>query len=307
VWCEVRSAAQDITYHLLSFAVLLSLYYLQQQQDKIFCRPTIFCNRSSMSLVGKLALVTGSTSGIGLGVAKSLAAQGANLVINGFGNPQEIEKLVKDLSDQYKVNVDYDGADLSKAADIERMMNAINKKKPLDVLINNAGIQFTAPVEAFPVEKWNAVLDINLSAVFHTTRLALPAMKQQNWGRIINIASVHGLVASVEKSAYVASKHAVLGFTKVVALENARTGVTANCICPGWVLTPLVQKQIEDRAANLKISYEEAKFKLLTEKQPSGGFVTPEQLGDLATFLCSNSATEVRGVAWQMDGGWTAQ
>jgi 3-hydroxybutyrate dehydrogenase len=260
-----------------------------------------------MSLAGKLALVTGSTSGIGLGIAKTLAAQGANLVINGFGSPQEIEKLLKELSDKHKITVDYDGADLSKAADIERMMDGINKKKPVDILVNNAGIQFTSPTQNFPVEKWNAILDINLSAVFHTTRLALPAMKEKNWGRIINIASVHGLVASVEKSAYVASKHAVVGFTKVVALENARSGITANCICPGWVLTPLVQKQIEDRAANMKVSFEEAKIKLLTEKQPSGGFVTPEQLGQLAAFLCSDAGSEVRGVAWAMDGGWTAQ
>ena len=260
-----------------------------------------------MSVVGKVALVTGSTSGIGLGIAKSLAGQGANLIINGFGNPKDIEKLMKELSDTHKISVDYDGADLSKASDIERMMNSINKKKSVDILVNNAGIQFTSPTQNFPVEKWNAILDINLSAVFHTTRLALPAMKERNWGRIINIASVHGLVASVEKSAYVASKHAVVGFTKVVALENARSGVTANCICPGWVLTPLVQKQIEDRAVNMNVSFEEAKLKLLTEKQPSGGFVTPEQLGQLASFLCSDAGSEVRGVAWAMDGGWTAQ
>lgn len=259
-------------------------------------------------LAGKVALVTGSTSGIGLGVARTLAAQGANLVINGFGDQSEINKLVQDLQDQYKVRVDYHGADLSKVDEIEAMMAHVEKNSgPVDILVNNAGIQYTSPTEAFPVEKWNKVLDINLSAVFHCTRLALPSMKQKNYGRIINIASVHGLVASVEKSAYVASKHAVVGFTKVVALENARTGVTANCICPGWVLTPLVQKQIEDRAAKLNVSFEEAKNRLLLEKQPSGGFVTPEQLGDLAVFLSSSSASEVRGVAWAMDGGWTAQ
>jgi 3-hydroxybutyrate dehydrogenase len=261
-----------------------------------------------MSLANKLALVTGSTSGIGLGVAKKLAAQGSNLIINGFGNANEIEHLVKNLSDEFKVKVSYDGADLSKADDIERMMNNIHRKnQSVDILVNNAGIQYVSPIEKFPVEKWNAVLDINLTAVFHTTRLALPYMKQKNWGRIINVASVHGLVASVEKSAYVASKHAVVGLTKVIALENARTGITANCICPGWVLTPLVQAQIEARAKTWNVTYDEAKTRLLLEKQPSGGFVTPEQLGDLAVFLSSDAASEVRGVAWQMDGGWTAQ
>lgn len=259
-------------------------------------------------LSGKLALVTGSTSGIGLGVARTLAGQGANLVLNGFGTKTEIDNLVRELQDQYKVRVDYHGADLSKVEEVEAMMSYVEKSSGnVDILVNNAGIQYTSPTESFPVEKWNKVLDINLSAVFHTTRLALPAMKQKNFGRIINIASVHGLVASTEKSAYVASKHAVVGFTKVVALENARTGVTANCICPGWVLTPLVQKQIEDRAEKLNITVEEAKTRLLLEKQPSGGFVTPEQLGDLAVFLSSPSASEVRGVAWAMDGGWTAQ
>jgi 3-hydroxybutyrate dehydrogenase len=261
-----------------------------------------------MALANKLALVTGSTSGIGLGIARKLAAQGSNLIINGFGSANEIEHLVKGLSDEFKVNVAYDGADLSKAADIERMMNNIHRKDTgIDILVNNAGIQHVAPLEKFPVDKWHAILDINLTAVFHTTRMALPYMQQKNWGRIINIASVHGLVGSVEKSAYVASKHAVVGMTKVIALENARTGITANCICPGWVLTPLVQKQIEARAKQLNLSYEDAKTKLLMEKQPSGGFVTPEQLGDLALFMCSDSASEVRGVAWQMDGGWSAQ
>ncbi len=259
-------------------------------------------------LSGKLALVTGSTSGIGLGIAKSLAAQGANLVINGFGNVNEIENLVKHLTDKYKVTVHYDAADLSKASEIDRMYSHLSRKNQgVDILVNNAGIQYVAPVEKFPVEKWNAILDINLSAVFHTTRLSLPHMKQKNWGRIINIASVHGLVASVEKSAYVASKHAVVGFTKVTALENARTGITANCICPGWVLTPLVQAQIEARAKALNISYDDAKSKLLLEKQPSGGFVSPDQLGSMAVFLASEAASEVRGVAWTMDGGWTAQ
>eukprot|EP01031_Cornospumella_fuschlensis_P033380 gene33379-40384_t len=258
-------------------------------------------------LARKLALVTGSTSGIGLGIAKSLAAQGANLVVNGFGPEQEIQKLVKSLSDEYKVQVSFSGADLSKQSEIEKMMEDILKKQPIDILVNNAGIQHVSPVETFPVDKWNAILNINLSAVFHTTRLALPAMKKQNWGRIINIASVHGLVASAEKSAYVASKHAVVGFTKSVALELAKTNITANCIAPGWVLTPLVAKQIEDRAKAANVSFDEARLKLLTEKQPSGGFVTPEQLGQLAVFMASDAASEVRGVTWNMDGGWVAQ
>lgn len=182
----------------------------------------------------------------------------------------------------------------------------MSKYSDINILVNNAGIQHVDPVESFPVDKWNAVIDINLNAVFHTTRLALPYMKKTNWGRIINIASVHGLVASVNKSAYVAAKHAVVGLTKVTALEYAKTGVTCNAICPGFVLTPLVQKQIDDKAKHLKITSEESKKQLLSEKQPSGEFVTPEQLGSLAAFLCSPNSSEVRGVAWQMDGGWTA-
>eukprot|EP01039_Chlorochromonas_danica_P000371 gene371-402_t len=260
-----------------------------------------------MSLTRKLALVTGSTSGIGLGIAKSLAARGANLVINGFGEEKEIQHLVKTLSDEYKVQVSYNGADLSKTEEIEKMMEDVLKKQPVDILVNNAGIQHVSPIEHFPVAKWNAIIAINLSAVFHTTRLALPEMKKQNWGRIINIASVHGLVASAEKAPYVATKHGVVGFTKAVALETAKTRITANCVCPGWVLTPLVQKQIEDRAAAAKISVDEARVRLLSEKQPSAGFVTPEQLGAMAAFLASEDASEVRGVAWNMDGGWVAQ
>lgn len=261
-----------------------------------------------MTLVGKLSLVTGSTSGIGLGIAKSLAKAGSDLIINGFGTSAEIESVMRNITDEFKVKVTYDGADMSKVDEIESMMRkAQTINKGVDVLVNNAGIQYVAPVDAFPVDKWNQILAINLTGVFHTSRLAVPSMKQKNWGRIINIASVHGLIGSADKSAYVAAKHGVVGFTKVLALENAKTGITANCICPGWVLTPLVQKQITDRAAALKISYDEAKSRLLLEKQPSGGFVTPSQLGDLALFLASDSASEVRGVAWAMDGGWTAQ
>lgn len=260
------------------------------------------------NLAGKLSLVTGSTSGIGLGIAKSLAKAGSNLVINGFGTSTEVEAVMKSITDEFKVKVTYDSADMSKLDQIESMMRkAETIGNGVDVLVNNAGIQYVAPVDTFPVDKWNQIIAINLTGVFHTSRLAIPAMKKKNFGRIINIASVHGLIGSADKSAYVAAKHGVVGFTKVLALEQAQTGITANCICPGWVLTPLVQKQIMDRAAALKIPYEEAKTRLLLEKQPSGGFVTPAQLGDLALFLASDSASEVRGVAWAMDGAWTAQ
>ena len=262
---------------------------------------------SDRMLSGRKALITGSTSGIGLGIARQLAAQGADLVINGFGNEDEIRKLVSNLAAEFEVKVDFEGGDLSKVAEIEALFARIDAKGPVDILVNNAGIQFVSRIENFPVERWDAVIALNLSAVFHATRLALPAMQKKNWGRIINIASAHGLVASAEKSAYVAAKHGVVGLTKVTALENARSGVTANAICPGWVLTPLVQKQIDDRAKNGGIPVEQAKVDLLSEKQPSLEFVTPEQLGGLAVFLCSPAADQVRGVAWNMDGGWVAQ
>ena len=255
-------------------------------------------------LEGKTALVTGSTSGIGLGVAKALARQGANVVLNGFGDVAGPKAEVAALG----VRVGYHGADMSKPAEIEAMMAyAAAEFGGVDVLVNNAGIQHVAPVESFPAERWDAIIAINLSSAFHTTRLALAAMRARNWGRVINIASTHGLVASVQKSAYVAAKHGIVGFTKAAALETATTGVTVNAICPGWVLTPLVQKQIDDRAARDKISVDEAKRALLGEKQPSLQFTTPEQLGELAVFLCSPAADNVRGVAWAMDGGWTAQ
>ena len=255
-------------------------------------------------LEGKTALVTGSTSGIGLGVAKALARQGANVVLNGFGDVAGPKAEVAALG----VRVGYHGADMSKPAEIEAMMAyAAAEFGGVDVLVNNAGIQHVAPVESFPAERWDAIIAINLSSAFHTTRLALAAMRARNWGRVINIASTHGLVASVQKSAYVAAKHGIVGFTKAAALETATTGVTVNAICPGWVLTPLVQKQIDDRAARDKISVDDAKRALLGEKQPSLQFTTPEQLGELAVFLCSAAADNVRGVAWAMDGGWTAQ
>ena len=255
-------------------------------------------------LKGKTALVTGSTSGIGLGIAKALAAQGANIVLNGFGDVQGPTAEVAALG----VQVAYHGADMSKPAEIEAMMTfAAERFGRIDILVNNAGIQHVARIENFPVERWDAIIAINLSSAFHATRLALPAMKAGNWGRIINVASVHGLVASAEKSAYVTAKHGVVGLTKVTALENATTGVTCNAICPGWVLTPLVQKQVDAKAAALGLSDADATRLLLGEKEPSQQFTTPEELGALAVFFCSAAGNNVRGVAWNMDGGWTAQ
>jgi len=255
-------------------------------------------------LKGKTALVTGSTSGIGLGIALSLARQGANIVLNGFGDVEAPKAKVAALG----VKVGYHGADMSKPAEIEAMMAYVDTEfGACDILVNNAGIQFVAPVQDFPVERWDAIIAINLSSAFHTTRLAVPGMKSRGWGRILNVASVHGLVASAEKSAYVAAKHGLVGFTKSVALETATSGVTVNAICPGWVLTPLVQKQVDARAAAEGIDDAEAKRRLLADKQPSLQFTTPEQLGELAVFLCSDAASNVRGQAWSLDGGWTAQ
>ncbi len=257
-----------------------------------------------MSLKGKTALVTGSTSGIGLGIAKALAAQGANIMMNGFGEKDAAIAEVKALG----VEVDYHGADMSQPAEIEVMMQAAQQRfGGVDILVNNAGIQHVANIEDFPVDRWDAIIAINLSSAFHTTRLALPYMKQNNWGRIINLASVHGLVASAQKSAYVAAKHGIVGLTKVTALETAQTGVTCNAICPGWVLTPLVQKQVDARAQKEGLNNDAAKKALLLEKQPSAEFVTPDQLAALAVFMCSDAASQIRGVAWNMDGGWVAQ
>jgi 3-hydroxybutyrate dehydrogenase len=255
-------------------------------------------------LQGKTALVTGSTSGIGLGLAQALAAQGANIVMNGFGEVDAALAQVRALG----VQVSYHGADMSKPAEIEDMVrHAQATFGGVDVLVNNAGIQHVARIENFPPERWDAVIAINMSSAFHASRMVLPGMLARNWGRILNIASVHGLVASADKSAYVAAKHGLVGLTKVTALENATTGVTCNAICPGWVLTPLVQKQVDAKAAALGISNEEAKRQLLAEKEPSLQFTTPEELGALAVFLCSPVAGNVRGVAWNMDGGWAAQ
>ena len=255
-------------------------------------------------LKGKTALVTGSTSGIGLGVALCLARQGANVILNGFGDAEGPKAEVAALG----VKAGYHGADMSKPADIEAMMAYAEAEfGGVDILVNNAGIQHVAPVEDFPVERWDAVIAINLSSTFHTTRLALPSMKAKNWGRIINIASVHGLVASTQKAAYVAAKHGVIGLTKVTALENATTGVTCNAISPGWVLTPLVQKQVDARAARDGVDNDEAVRRLLGEKQPSLQFTTPQELAELALFMCSPAGDNIRGVAWNVDGGWTAQ
>jgi 3-hydroxybutyrate dehydrogenase len=259
-------------------------------------------------LNGKTALVTGSTSGIGLGIAHQLAAQGANVILNGFGEVDTPKGEVLAAGKAHGIRVGYHGADMSKPAEIEAMIAyATAEFGGVDILVNNAGIQHVANVENFPVEKWDAILAINLSSAFHAIRLTVPGMRAKNWGRIINVASAHGLVASAGKSAYVAAKHGLVGLTKAVALETATTGVTANAICPGWVLTPLVQKQIESRAEREGISVETAQHDLLGEKQPSLQFVTPTQLGDLAVFLCSSAGDNVRGVAWNMDGGWLAQ
>jgi 3-hydroxybutyrate dehydrogenase len=257
---------------------------------------------------GKSVVITGSTSGIGLGIARKFAASGANVMLNGFGDAHEIEALRYGLAEEFGVSVAYSPADVTSADAIAQMLQAAGKAHGgVDILVNNAGVQFTAPVQDFPPEKWDLVLATNLTAAFHATRLALPQMLERNWGRIINTASAHGLVASVEKAAYVAAKHGIVGLTKVVALETAKTGVTCNAICPGWVLTPLVEQQIQKRAESNGTSFAEEKRLLLEEKQPSGEFVTVDQLGDLALFLSSEAAAQIRGQAIAMDGGWTAQ
>jgi 3-hydroxybutyrate dehydrogenase len=256
----------------------------------------------------KCAIVTGSTSGIGLGIARALAGAGCNIVLHGFGNAAEIEAERARIAHEFGVKAIYAAADIAFPDQIARMVAEVfDATGRIDILVNNAGIQHTAKVEDFPAERWDSVLAINLSSNFHAIRAVIPQMRDRNWGRIINIASTHGLVASEEKAAYVAAKHGVLGLTKVVALETATTGITCNAICPGWVLTPLVQKQIDDRAAREGIPAERARSELLSEKQPSGEFATPEQIGGLAVFLCSEAASQIRGAALPVDGGWTAQ
>jgi 3-hydroxybutyrate dehydrogenase len=259
-------------------------------------------------LKSKVAVVTGSTSGIGLGIARALAAASADVMINGFGDAAAVDELRRDIAKAHGVRVAFSAADLTKPAESTELIEyATRELGRVDVLVNNAGIQHVAPVHEFPLERWDAVIAINLTAVFLTTRAVLPQMLDRNWGRIINIASVHGLVASVDKSAYVASKHGVVGFTKAVALETATSGITCNAICPGWVLTPLVQKQIDALAAREKLDPEKARAKLLGEKQPSLEFTTPEELGALTVFLCSDAAAQLNGVALPVDGGWLAR
>ncbi len=261
-----------------------------------------------MSLHGRTALVTGSTSGIGLGVARALAEQGARVTLNGFGDPHQIEALVTELSTTHGVEVVYDGADLSRPEEVAAMVGRAEERfGTLDVLVNNAGIQHVAPLDEFPPERWDAIIALNLSAVFHGMRAAIPGMRRRGFGRIINIASAHGLVASAQKVAYVAAKHGVVGATKVAALETANDGITVNAICPGWVLTPLVERQLEDRAraAGTDVATESAS--LLSEKQPMLAFTTPEAIGALALYLCSDAARTVTGASLSIDGGWTAQ
>jgi 3-hydroxybutyrate dehydrogenase len=259
-------------------------------------------------LNGKTALVTGSTSGIGLGIARAFAGQGANVILNGFGDAKEIEALRLSIATEYGVKVRYDGADLSKQAEIETMIaKALAEFGAIDILVNNAGIQFVAPVDEFPVDKWNAIIAINLTASFHTVRLALPQMKAKKWGRVINIASAHALVASPFKSAYVAAKHGVAGLTKTVALEVAEAGITMNAICPGYVWTPLVQKQIPDTAKARGITEDQVINDVLLHAQPTKKFVQIDEVAALATFLTGDSAASITGAIMPIDGGWTAQ
>jgi 3-hydroxybutyrate dehydrogenase len=260
------------------------------------------------TLQGKVAVVTGSTSGIGLGIAQVLAAQGVDLVLNGFGEPADIERIVAEIGEIGPGRAMHHGADMTRPGEIEDLVaEAVGSFGAVDILVNNAGIQHTAPIEDFPVERWDAILSVNLSSGFHAIRASLPGMRKRGWGRIVNVASVHGLVASVHKAAYVAAKHGLIGLTKVVALEAAGSGITCNAICPGFVLTPLVQKQIDDHAEREGISDAQATEALLAEKQPSRTFATPEQIGHLAAFLCSPAADNITGASLPIDGAWTAQ
>jgi len=257
---------------------------------------------------GKTALVTGSTSGIGLGIATRLAAEGANIVLNGFGDAAQIEALRKDLAAKNGVQVVYDGADMTKPDAIAAMMKkAIDKFGAIDILVNNAGVQHVAPVDEFPVDKWDLIIALNLSSAFHTTRLALPAMKKRRWGRIVNIASAHALVASPFKSAYVSAKHGLAGFTKTVALEVAQQGITANAICPGYVRTPLVDKQIPEQAKAHGISEDRVIREVILAPQPTKEFVKVEEVAALAAYLCSDAAAAITGAMLSIDGGWTAE
>ncbi len=261
-----------------------------------------------MSLRGKVALVTGSTSGIGLGIARALAGAGADIMLNGFGDPAAIQALQNELSQTHQVRAEYDGADLSKAEGVAALVAATRAALGgPDILVNNAGIQHTASIVAFPPERWDAIIALNLSATFHAMQAALPSMTASGWGRVINIASAHGLVASAHKSAYVAAKHGVVGLTKVGAIETANTGVTVNAICPGWVLTPLVEAQLHARAERDGKDLDAVKHELLSEKQPMTAFSTPESIGALAVFLTTEAARTITGASLSIDGGWTAQ
>ena len=259
-------------------------------------------------LEGKVALVTGSTSGIGLGIARSLAGVGASIMMNGFGDADDIERLRSQLAEENGVSVAFDGADLSRPDEVNRLVEkTIDVLGGVDVLVNNAGIQFVAPIEEFPDDRWEAIIALNLSAAFYSMKAAIPAMKAKGWGRIINVASAHGLVASSNKVAYVAAKHGLVGATKVAALELANHGVTVNAICPGWVLTPLVERQLRDRAEQTGTEIAVEMEQLLAEKQPMLKFTTPESIGAMAVFLCSDEAETITGATLSIDGGWTAQ
>ena len=259
-------------------------------------------------LKGKAAIVTGSTSGIGLGIATALVAEGCNVMLNGFGDPAAIERLRAGLAERHGVRAAYFAADMANPAEIRALVAETARQfGGVDILVNNAGIQHVAKIVEFPEERWDGVIAINLSAAFRTTKAALPLMIPNKWGRIINIASAHGLVASGEKAAYVAAKHGLVGLTKVTAIEAANQGVTCNAICPGWVLTPLVQQQIETRAKAQGIPVEKAREDLVREKQPMLEYTTPEQIGAFAVFLCGEAASTITGAALSIDGGWVAQ
>lgn len=262
---------------------------------------------TNFSLVKKVALVTGSTSGIGLATAHKLAAAGCDIVLHGLLSDEDGQALKNEFEANYSCSCLFSNANLASSAAIDQMFNEIKAKyQKLDIVINNAGIQFTAAVEEFPLDKWNQILNINLTAAFYVTQQSLPLMQKNNWGRVINIASVHGLVASVHKAAYVAAKHGLVGFTKVAAVEQATKGITVNAICPGWVETPLIKNQIESIAKKEGVDFESAKNKLITAKQPLPEMANADQIGDMVMFLCSDSARSITGSSMTIDGGWTA-